>query len=158
VLKVKLATVVIAELKQGTKQISRGIVEQNLHVTRETVMPAILTESGFMDNATEANLMLNKDFQNEVAMEHAKGICKYMGIPYVAAVKPQKPLPKPVATVVATASTGGKHLSADKSFIKAQEWAVKNGVSDGTYPQRVMQRQEMWAMLKNYDEKVRGSK
>lgn len=148
----KLAAAVIVELKNGTKQINRGIVEQNLYVTKNTVMPAILTENGFMDNEAEANLMLSKNFQTEVAVEHAKGICEYMGIPYVAANVPKKPVEK--AAEPPKPTTGGKHLSADKSFIKGQEWAIKNGVSDGTYPHREMARQEHWEMLRRYDEKI----
>jgi N-acetylmuramoyl-L-alanine amidase len=78
----KLGQAILDELKNGTKQINRGLVEQDLHVVRETVMPAALSENGFMDNPEEAALMLNKDFQKEVAVEHAKGICQYFGIPY----------------------------------------------------------------------------
>jgi hypothetical protein len=128
------------ELKKGTKQINRGIVEQNLHVTRETVMPAILTENGFMDNAAEANLMLDKKFQSEVAVEHAKGICKYMGIPYVAAAVPTpKPLPKPVVTVISKPTVavamhrvivGNMQIGAFKqlgSILDAVEKAVSEG-------------------------------
>lgn len=78
----RLAECVINELKNGTKQINRGIEEDNFHVLRESVMPAILSENGFMDNPTEAALMLNKDYQKEVAIEHAKGVMKYFGLTY----------------------------------------------------------------------------
>lgn len=80
----KLAQCIVDELKNGTKQINRGIVEQNLHVVRETAMPAVLTENGFMDHPEEALLMINPSFQKEVAVEHAKGICEYFGIKYKA--------------------------------------------------------------------------
>lgn len=79
----KLGNAILNELKNGTKQINRGIVEQNLHVTREAKMPAALSENGFMDHPEEALLMLDKGFQNEVAEEHAKGICKYFDIPFI---------------------------------------------------------------------------
>jgi N-acetylmuramoyl-L-alanine amidase len=78
----KLGQAILDELKNGTKQINRGLVEQDLHIVRETAMPAALSENGFMDHPEEAALMLDKDFQQEVAVEHAKGICKYFGIPY----------------------------------------------------------------------------
>lgn len=78
----KLAQCILDELAKGTKQVNRGIKEQNLHITRETVMPAALSENGFMDNEREALLMLDKEFQREVAEEHARGICKYFGIKY----------------------------------------------------------------------------
>lgn len=79
----KLAECVLKYLKEGTSQKNRGIKENNFHVLRETKMVAILSENGFMDNKREALLMLNVDFQKEVAKEHAKGICDYFGVKYV---------------------------------------------------------------------------
>lgn len=81
----RLATCVLKYLKQGTAQKIRGIVPSDFHVLRETLMPAILSENGFMDNKREALLMISTDFQKEVAREHAQGICEFFGIPYIAA-------------------------------------------------------------------------
>lgn len=58
---------------EGTVQNFRGVKEENFHVLRETNMIAILTENGFMDNKREALLMIDRAFQMEVAVEHAKG-------------------------------------------------------------------------------------
>lgn len=79
----RLAECVANHLKQGTQQTFRGIKRNNFHVLRETYMSAILTENGFMDNEREALLMLDKDFQQEVATEHAKGVCDFFNIDYV---------------------------------------------------------------------------
>ncbi|WP_411953201.1 N-acetylmuramoyl-L-alanine amidase [Alkalibacillus sp. S2W] len=79
----KLADSILKYLKKGTKQNNRGIKENNFHVLRETKMPALLSENGFMDNRKEALLMVNQDFQKEVAKEHAKGLCDYFGVDYV---------------------------------------------------------------------------
>jgi len=46
----KFAKLAIEELSKGTPQVNRGIVGQNLHMTRETSMPAALIECGFMDD------------------------------------------------------------------------------------------------------------
>lgn len=78
----KLAECILNELKEGTDQKVRGIKEDNFHVLRETAMPAALTENGFMDNKKEALLMLDKDFQKEVALEHTKGILNYFGLEF----------------------------------------------------------------------------
>ena len=80
----KLAKCIIEELVQGTEQKNRGVKVNNFYVLRETKMPAVLSENGFMDNKREALLMLNSVFQNEVAKEHARGICKYFGVEYVS--------------------------------------------------------------------------
>lgn len=87
----KAAQCILKYLVQGTAQKNRGIVEQNLHVTRETKMPAILSENGFMDNLREALLMASPEFQKEVAVEHAKGICDYFGVKYVPATSSTTP-------------------------------------------------------------------
>ncbi|MEC3884570.1 N-acetylmuramoyl-L-alanine amidase [Halobacillus sp. HZG1] len=78
----KLARAVGKYLQRGTKQNWRGYKENNFHVLRETNMPAILTENGFMDDRKEALLMLKEEFQKEVAIEHAQGICEYFGNVY----------------------------------------------------------------------------
>jgi N-acetylmuramoyl-L-alanine amidase len=78
----KLAESVLNRLKQGTSQKNRGIVESNFHVLRESDMPAILSENGYMDNKREALLMLNTHYQKEVAVEHALGLCEYFNVPY----------------------------------------------------------------------------
>jgi N-acetylmuramoyl-L-alanine amidase len=83
----RLAECIHKYMVGGTEQIDRGIVESNFHVLRETNMPAILSENGFMDNKREALLMIDTAFQREVAIEHAKGICDYLGVKYVSEVK-----------------------------------------------------------------------
>jgi N-acetylmuramoyl-L-alanine amidase len=85
----RLAECVGKYLRKGTKQVYRGIVEQNLHMTREFQGVGILTENGFMDHPEEAGLMLNKNYQKEVARETAQGVLEYFGLTY-------KPLEDPV--------------------------------------------------------------
>lgn len=88
----KLAECVHAELIKGTKQKNRGIISSNFAVLRDTKMMAILSENGFMDNKREAMMMIEPSFQKEVAVEHAKGICKCFNVAYkaeaIALVKP----------------------------------------------------------------------
>jgi len=78
----RLASNILNYLKGGTSQNNRGLKESNFYVLRETKMPSILSENGFMDNKREALLMTNEAFQKEVAVEHAKGICAYLGVTY----------------------------------------------------------------------------
>ncbi len=79
----KLAECIHKYLIQGTPQVDRGIVESNFYVLREPKCPAVLTENGFMDNKKEALRMLDVDYQKEVAIEHAKGICEFFNIEYI---------------------------------------------------------------------------
>ena len=81
----RLAESIFKFLPNGTKQVNRGIKEANFTVLVKTLMPAILSENGFMDNTEEWKLMLNEDFQKEVAEEHCQGVCDYFNVPYVPA-------------------------------------------------------------------------
>lgn len=55
-----------------------------LAILRQTTMPAILIEYGFMDYEKEAKLMLDKKHQEKCAEAVAKAVCEYFGVTYVA--------------------------------------------------------------------------
>ena len=80
----KLAQCIHKHVKGGTPQRDRGVKSANFHVLRETKMPAVLVEYGFMDEPglVEERRMLDPSFQKECAVETAKGICEYFGVPY----------------------------------------------------------------------------
>lgn len=64
----------------------------SLYVLSNTKMPAVLTESGFMDNIEEAERMLNPKFQKADAEATCIGICKYFNVDYKAeAIEQSKP-------------------------------------------------------------------
>lgn len=50
--------------------------ESNFYVLKNTKCPAILTESGFMDNREEAKWMMSEEGINSVAEAHFQGILK----------------------------------------------------------------------------------
>ena len=78
----KLAEKVHYQLLKGTDLKDRHVKSANFHVLRETAMPAILCECGFMSNHVEAKLMKNLAYQEECAIEICKGVCDYFGIKY----------------------------------------------------------------------------
>jgi len=71
---------------------NRGVKTQNVFVLRQTSMPAILTESGFINTAADANELRDPGFRQELAVAHAKGICEYFGLTYKVAVPPVAPV------------------------------------------------------------------
>jgi len=132
------ARILLKHLAGGTSQKNRGLVQQNLHMTRETKMPAVLVEFGFMDNKREAMLMIDKGFQKECAVETAKAVCEFYGVAYKPeATKAEvKPTPAPthtpnhigVATVTAThlnvRKGAGVNHAVDKVVNKGSAWKV----------------------------------
>lgn len=78
----KLCNKIHSQLIKGTKQNNRGVKTANFYVLKNTSMPAVLCECGFMDNKTEADLMKSTSFRKECSKEIAKGICDYFGKTY----------------------------------------------------------------------------
>lgn len=84
----KLGEICMKYLLQGTPQKSRGVksdktlYKNGLAVLRNTKMDALLFELGFMDYEKESQLMVNKAFQKECAIEICKGICEYFEMTY----------------------------------------------------------------------------
>ncbi|KIL37491.1 hypothetical protein SD71_02335 [Cohnella kolymensis] len=59
----------------------RGILQKSLHVTRETTMPAVLFEAGYLSNPNEEQLMYTEDFQNQLAQGLVTAITTYLKLP-----------------------------------------------------------------------------
>lgn len=55
-----------------------------LAILRQTTMPSILIEYGFMDYKKEAKLMLDKKHQEKCAEAVAKAVCEYFGVKYIS--------------------------------------------------------------------------
>ena len=75
---------------------SRGVKTANFHVLRETNMPAILVECGFMTNRNEASLMRTEDYQRKCAQAIVNALAaQYNLIRKQTAPTPQPPTPNP---------------------------------------------------------------
>ncbi|EJP81072.1 N-acetylmuramoyl-L-alanine amidase [Bacillus cereus] len=60
----------------------RGKKTADLAVVRETHMPAVLTENGFIDNATDMSHIRKDEVLRKLAQAYAKAICTYLGKSY----------------------------------------------------------------------------
>ncbi|MBW8350278.1 N-acetylmuramoyl-L-alanine amidase [Bacillus sp. IITD106] len=58
----------------------RGEKKADFAVLRETNMPAILTENGFIDNSGDMALIKQEWFRNLIAKAHADGIAEFLGL------------------------------------------------------------------------------
>jgi N-acetylmuramoyl-L-alanine amidase len=56
----------------------RGVKKAAYKVIKETTMPAILIEAGYLSNATDAAALFNAKTQDKLAVEIAKGIKEYL--------------------------------------------------------------------------------
>jgi len=74
-----LAQNILDHLLFGYNQVNRGIKNNSLHMTRETLPIFALAECGFMDKLEEAKKMTDPDFQNECAEEILAGFCQFYG-------------------------------------------------------------------------------
>jgi N-acetylmuramoyl-L-alanine amidase len=100
----RLATLVHKNLMKGTAMQDRGVKDgSQLFVIKNSNMPAILAECGFMDNLREAVLLLSDAYRRECAHEILLGILEYFGMKYKAPSAPVAPAPKPAPKPIVTA-------------------------------------------------------
>lgn len=73
----KLAGSILKDVIKRTKARDRGIKRGNFHVIRETKMPAVLLEGGFITNQSERNKLKDQKYLDQIARGIADGIDKY---------------------------------------------------------------------------------
>lgn len=77
----KLADTIMDHLLPATGLRNRGVKsdQRGLAVLRQTTMPAVIIEVGFISNWEEEKLMQDRDWLNGVAGAVSKGIKKHLG-------------------------------------------------------------------------------
>ncbi|HFI0518380.1 TPA: N-acetylmuramoyl-L-alanine amidase, partial [Streptococcus suis] len=74
-----LAKQVQSSLISETRAVNRGVRRETFAVLRETAIPAILVELGFMDNPTELQTIKQDAYHAKLAKALAKGIDNWYG-------------------------------------------------------------------------------
>jgi N-acetylmuramoyl-L-alanine amidase len=74
----RLANCVLYHVLDETQAHSRGVKEGNFHVIRETEMPGILVEGGFVTNPEERSLLKTREYLDKIALGIAEGVDKYL--------------------------------------------------------------------------------
>lgn len=119
---------------------NRGVKTQNLHMTRESKMPAVLTEGGFMDSTIDIHSM--RDDGNLKAQGEA--IAEVLAVYFKLMKKPMKE----VATVEEPVLD-----YPSKTHEESWKWATEKGFVDGTRPRENITRQQLASILKSvYDD------
>lgn len=78
----RVAITLLPYLTQAGSWANRGVKVQNVLVLRQTTMPAILTENGFIDQTVDTEKLKDPTFRLKLARAHAQGICEYFGIQF----------------------------------------------------------------------------
>ena len=109
---------------------STPLAKSNLHECRETKMPAVLLELGFMDSKTDVPIILTDDFAKKCAMACVEVVVKRWGLK-------KKTTTSNTTTTSTTAKTYKVVTSISKYSTAADAKAQKNAKSDklaaGTY-------------------------
>lgn len=73
-----LATTVQKQLAENTGLVNRGVKTAAFVVIKETVMPAILVETAFIDNASDFEFLTSASGQNKISTSVALGVLEYI--------------------------------------------------------------------------------
>lgn len=79
----QLSEEVFESLVANTGRPGRFVGQLSIGVLSNVNCPSTLIEAGFMTNFGEAKLMLNPNFTLSVGEATCKGVCEYLGVPYV---------------------------------------------------------------------------
>jgi N-acetylmuramoyl-L-alanine amidase len=72
----KFQDIIHAEVMKVNQLKDRGQKKANFHVLRESSMPALLSENGFIDNTEDAALIKQSSWRQKVAQGHVNGLVK----------------------------------------------------------------------------------
>ncbi|MBQ7792421.1 MAG: N-acetylmuramoyl-L-alanine amidase [Clostridia bacterium] len=119
--------------------------EMNLHVLRETTMPAVLIECGFMDSSVDVPLILSEEFAEKAAQGLTDALVKIGGL-----TKKEE-----VAMEPKFQDIDGHY--AEKAIRELFEMGIVNGVSETEFaPDAPMTRGQMAVALRNVVRYVLG--
>lgn len=133
--------------------IDRGQKAQNLHMVRESKMPAVLTENLFVDVATDADRLKQVSVIDAIIDGHVQGIAAYLGLE-AKSVKDDKSVTQPVMQE--------RDINVVSPWA-AETWAevMANGYYDGTRPGAMITREEsaivMNRLRKNFLKLIAGT-
>lgn len=95
---------------------SQPLQKQNLHEVRESRMPAVLLECGFMDSKIDTPMILTDDFANKVATACVEVLVEKGGLKKKVVTKPTS---TPTQTTVNNSSYYPKYTGTSNSIVDA---------------------------------------
>jgi N-acetylmuramoyl-L-alanine amidase len=114
----RIGKIIHKHLMKGTPIRDRGVKDgSGLYVIKNTSMPAVLVECAFMDNLTEAKMLLSDAFRKECAREIAMAICEAYKVTYKSATTST---PKPTTPSTPSTSQTVYRIRKSWSDVKSQ--------------------------------------
>ncbi|MDD2498408.1 MAG: N-acetylmuramoyl-L-alanine amidase [Desulfitobacteriaceae bacterium] len=132
-----LAKIVQSQLVAVTGWQDGGVRVANFHITRETKMPAILLEQGFIKNYQHEKWLRSLDNQKKLAEAVARGVCQFYGKPYQEMEENRY-------------SLIGKKIE-DDAEIEFEGKKISGGIIEGTAVVGVRALAEMLGLKVDYD-------
>lgn len=132
---VDIAKIVHPLIVEAMGLANRGHKTKDLLMTRESKMPAILTEGGFMDSTTDIAALRSSARLKLQGEAIADGLAIYFKL------QPKK------KEEVKVAETYEKDAKVGPALAPEFELAKKAGITDGTYPNRPATRAELAVMV-----------
>ncbi|PFQ72426.1 cell wall hydrolase [Bacillus cereus] len=128
----------------------RGKKTKDLAVVRETHMPAVLTENGFIDNATDMSHIRKDEVLRKLAQGYAKAICTYLGKSYQGSGSTGGSTPPPTTTTPPPSGNGIGTITVTGTNVNLRTGAgtnypVKRKIAPNTYI--VWAMQDGWACV-----------
>jgi N-acetylmuramoyl-L-alanine amidase len=74
----RLARIIHSNVIAGTGSVDRGVRRARFYVIRNTTMPAVLVEIGFVTGAQDARRLADPTYQSQMALAIARGILQYI--------------------------------------------------------------------------------
>lgn len=132
---VEIAKLVQLKIVKALGLRNRGIKRANFHVLRETKMPAVLTEGGFMDSTVDIKVLRNDGKLQAQGIAIAEGVADFFALKM---------------RIDNSESVSSTHADA-------WEWAEKEGYLNGENPLEPLTREQLATVLKRYNDRSKES-
>src|SRR5690554_2439267 len=160
---IELANAIHPALVKAYGLRDRGIKKANLHIVRETKMPSILIEGGFMDSTIDIKKLRDDKVLENAEREIARALAKFLGLKKrgeVLGVSKEEDLTmkqyeelkklidaqnKRIAEL--ESQLGLKERVVSESHKFAWDWAQKQGLLNGQNPQKHVTREQLATVL-----------
>ncbi|QCR32701.1 N-acetylmuramoyl-L-alanine amidase [Lysinibacillus sp. SGAir0095] len=150
---VELANAIHPAIVKAYGLSDRGIKRGNLHIVRETAMPAILIEGGFMDSLIDVSKLRNDTVLSNVGKAVAQSFAEFAGLSRVTSPEEELTMAQyeelkrlinaqanRINVLESLAGVKEREVLADHR--EAWEWATSQGLVNGAFPNRPLTREQ----------------